>query len=78
VPKVKYVGDFPAVDLVHDDGRTETVEKNHEVEVSASDRDSLVKQGDNWTEIKRSAPDPKPDPTPSAPAATTGSSAGKE
>lgn len=53
MPKVAYYGGRPSVDLELPEG-TVTVERGHQIEVSAEVRDNLVAQGDGeiWKEVK--------------------------
>ena len=50
MPRVQYIGDYDAVDIVLD-GRAVTVEKNHHLEVPAALRDELAAR-DDWSEVK--------------------------
>lgn len=56
MPKVAYHGGRPAVDVTLNRGQADehivTVEHGHQIEVSASERDDLLSQGDHWREIK--------------------------
>lgn len=59
--RLKYSGGSrPGVDVTHEDGRTESVEYLHEIEVTAAVRDNLLAQDpEAWSEVKP-APQPKP------------------
>jgi len=52
--RLKYSGGFrPGVAVTLEDGRTVEVDYLHEIEVSAADRDRLLKQSpDDWSEVK--------------------------
>lgn len=50
MPRVQYIGDYDAVDLVID-GKEQTVEKGKQIDVPAAIRDELIER-DDWSEVK--------------------------